>query len=152
MKMGILPMTNTKVKYITLLAVVLIIGGALGFIGGQAYQKKITKSNRPSRGNFHQRYMNDLKTKLNLTEIQVNKIELILTESRKKTWAEFQPLRERIKEIRKEVVKQIESVLTDEQRTKFQEFRQKQEEESEKRRRQDGSIFSNDTSIKRRNK
>lgn len=127
-------MIYPKLKWIIFVVVVFLVGNVFGFLGGQVYQNyRMQQWRRTHTGPPRpQRFIADLKQQLNLTNEQATKIENILEANRKKVDAELAPFRKRADAIREEVNKEIESVLTPEQKQKYTQFRKKMEEERNK--------------------
>ena len=140
--------SSSKIKWITLLVAVFIVGGALGFLSGQVYQRHYFQHRRAHRGNPEQYILHDLRSKLNLTEDQITKIKDILEQQRKRMQKESAPFREKARAIREEVIQQIESVLTPEQKVKYKALREKREEERRQRFGRDTSFRARDTTSK----
>ncbi len=147
-------MTNPKLKWIVFIAVVFLIGDVFGFLTGQVYQNQ---KMHPPRFLKHgpppgpQNFIADLSKRLNLSKSQATKIESILETNRKRIEQELAPFRVKAQTIREEVELQIESVLTPEQKVKYQQyktFRDKMERERNKRP-MDGMLrWGNDTTGK----
>jgi len=139
-------MTNPKLKWIIFIAVVFLIGDVFGFLSGQVYQRYEMQQRRRGRsGPPPQNFIADFKQRLNLTKEQTTKIENILEANRKRIEQELAPFREKAKSIREEVEKQIESVLTPEQKVTYKQFRDKMEKDREKREMERRKRWSNDT-------
>ncbi len=160
-------MSSSKTKWITLIVVVFIIGGALGFVGGESYQRYLfhrLQLNEPPlpppgpRGprDFQKRLLDELKQDLGLSEDQTKKIADIFDQIDKKNQVErekHQAEREqRMKSMREEVDKQINTVLNPEQKVKFIEFQKKFDQERQTRERRwgrDTTSTSRDTTSKK---
>ena len=148
-------MRSTTIKWITLIVVVFIIGGALGFVGGESYQRYLFHKNQPpprgprNRGDFQKRLVENLKKDLGLSEEQTRNVTDILNQLDKKN---DEGRRERMEAMRKEVDQQIEEVLDPQQKIKFLEFRKKLQKERdlrEKRWSQDSTALSKYTTGKK---
>lgn len=161
-------MSSSKTKWVTLIVVVFIIGGALGFVGGQSYQRYLFHKYRfngsppPPPGprnprDFQKRLLDELKKELGLSDDQTKKVADIFNQIDKKNQADREKRQadreQRMKSMREEVDKQIESVLNPEQKVKFAEFQKKLEQERttnrERRWGQDTTSTSRDTSSKK---
>jgi uncharacterized protein YneF (UPF0154 family) len=116
---------STKTKWIALIVTVFLTGLVFGFVGGQFWQhyqfaKRFRE--RPKTDKF----LEDLTRELSLTPEQAKKVSAIL-ESRKEEFEKVIPdFREKIREIREKTDKEIEAILTPEQKIKFSRFREKQ--------------------------
>ena len=131
---------NTKTRLLVALLSVFIIGGALGFIGGQAYQRMLISrmqkqremernQNPPGNPNDNQnRMLDNLQKELQLTAEQRQKIDTILQQRRGLFRKDMQEIREKMRQVRDETDQQIQNVLTPEQKQKFLEIRKEREQ------------------------
>jgi Spy/CpxP family protein refolding chaperone len=130
---------NTKTRLFVALLSVFIIGGALGFIGGQTYQRMLfvrmqkqheteRNQNPPGNQNDNQnRMLDNLQKELQLTADQRQKIDTILQQRRDLFRKDMQQIREKMRQVRDETDQQIENVMTPVQKKKFQDIRSKRE-------------------------
>jgi periplasmic protein CpxP/Spy len=160
-------MSSSKIKWLTLIVVVFIIGGALGFVGGESYQRHLFHQFHPNqppppnarnRGDFQKRLLDELKKDLALSEDQTKKIADIFTQvdqkyegDRERRQAERE---QRMKSMREEVDTQINAVLSPEQKIKFVEFQKKFDQERQTRESRwgrDTTSTSRDTTLRKGN-
>lgn len=136
---------NPKIKWIILLVVIFIVGTAVGFISGQLYQKEFGRRNMRHRIAPRERFLSNLEKNLNLTAEQSLKIRDILDEQRKQIEQETEPMRERMRLIREEVIKEIELILTPEQVEQFRVMNERMEREGRRRWGPNRRPYSRDT-------
>jgi len=80
---------------------------------------------------FHTKRIEKLTKSLNLTKEQADKISAITKDGWEKIKLEHKSMKERVQQIRQDVDKQIESLLTPEQLEKFKQLKQKAEKKKE---------------------
>lgn len=115
---------SSKTKWISLIITVFLSGLVFGFVGGQVWQhyqfvKRFKERPRPNK------LIEDMARELSLSPDQVKKVSAIM-DSRKEEFDKVIPgFREKIREIREKTDKEIEAILTPEQKVKFSQFREK---------------------------
>jgi hypothetical protein len=103
---------------------------AVGAFGLRLYTlNSVRASGRPSPEEFKRRYIAELKTQLNLTEDQVNKLGPILDETRK----QFRELHEKhkpeLKAIQDEQTQRVRALLNDSQQAAYGRFLDEREKQ-----------------------
>ena len=119
------------------LTLVFLSGLAVGAIGYRLYKAESgrTQSRRPSPEEYRTRYTEMLKSRLKLSEDQVQQLNVILDETRKRfeeLEAKTEPEWKAIKEQQHE---ETYAILDEEQRAEFTKFRQ---EHAERKKRSEG--------------
>jgi len=114
------------------LALLFLSGVAVGAFGLKLYTlNSVRAGGRPSAEEFKRRYIDELRTRLNLSDGQTEKLGPILDETRKQIRELRDKHRPELKAIQDEQTKNIRALLTDSQQaeyTKFLEEREKQRE------------------------
>jgi hypothetical protein len=105
------------------LALLFLSGVAVGVFGYKLYTlDSVRADRRPNPEEFKRRYIAELRARLALTDVQMNKLGPILDETRK----QFHELREKhrpeLKAIQDEQTKRIRALLTDSQQAEYTKF------------------------------
>ena len=112
------------------LAILFLSGVAVGAFGLRLYTlNSVRAGGRPNPEEFKRKYIAELRTQLNLTDDQVNKLGPILDETRKQFREMHERHRPELKAIQDEQTQRIRALLNDSQQaeyTKFLEEREKQ--------------------------
>ncbi|MEK7407428.1 MAG: hypothetical protein AAB225_20315 [Acidobacteriota bacterium] len=120
-------MPRSRVSLLAYLLLVFLSGVVVGLVGHRLYTaREVRATRRPaSPEEYRQRYIEDMRTRLKLTDEQVRKVDAILDETRDRFRAEF-------KTIQDDQRQKIDAVLTPEQSAEYDKM-QKEREERRKR-------------------
>ena len=120
-------MPRSRFSLLAYLLLVFLSGVVVGAVGHRLYTaREVRAVRRPaSPDEYRRRYMEDMRTRLTLTEEQVRKVDAILDETRDRFRAEF-------KTIQDDQRQKIDAVLTPEQSAEYDKM-QKEREERRKR-------------------
>ena len=106
-------------KLILYLFLVFVSGAVVGALGYRTYNPPVARSMGTPPGDWRKQYMDESKTRLDLTEDQIQKLNAIMDD----TDAKFRQARERenqeIREIRDEHIEKVKMMLTPEQLPKY---------------------------------
>ena len=125
----------------TALYVVLVFlsGAAVGAFGHRLYLMSTVKAeSRPSPEEFRRRYVEEMRTRLNLSADQLAKLNEILDSTRARFRASHERRQPEMKAIQDEQVSKIRSILTDAQRAEYEKLRAEREQRRQKRMRPPG--------------
>jgi Spy/CpxP family protein refolding chaperone len=122
--------TNVKQKAVLWVAVVFLLGAALGGVVGYIFAKRSVSANVVMTAEQRRaRKVEELTREANLTPEQQTKLEAILVELH----AEYKTLHEqndaRVDEARQKNRNEIRAILTPDQKPKFEEFLKRMDEE-----------------------
>jgi Spy/CpxP family protein refolding chaperone len=123
-------MRRNSFTTILYLAILFLSGVAVGAFGLRLYTlNSVRAGGRPSPEEFRRKYIAELRTQLNLSDDQMNKLGPILDETRKQFRELHEKHRPELKAIQDEQTQRIRALLNDSQQaeyTKFLEEREKQ--------------------------
>jgi Spy/CpxP family protein refolding chaperone len=122
--------TLTTAIYLVLL---FLSGVAAGAFGLRLYTlNSVRASGRPSPDEFRRKYVEEIRSRLKLTDEQASKLGPILDETGK----QFRELREKhrpeLKAIQDEQTQKIRAILTDAQQAEFSSFQAEREKERQR--------------------
>ncbi len=122
-------MRRSTIAAILYLCLVFLSGILVGGFGMRLYNARAVsaKTNPCSPESMRRRYMEDMRTRLKLSEQQVTQLSAIL----EATGERFHDLRKKyrpeVKMIQEEQVNQIRAILNEEQRAEYQKLREERE-------------------------
>jgi Spy/CpxP family protein refolding chaperone len=114
-------MTRTRLSVVVYLLLVFSSGAAVGALGHWYFRREAPPPPRPSPEEFRRRFMEEMRTRLKLTDEQARQIETILDETRERWRAHMHALQE-------EQTSRINALLNDEQRAEYKKMRREHEE------------------------
>jgi hypothetical protein len=122
------------------LGVVFVSGGVLGWFGQRLYTVSVpsvaTNKKLPSPEEFRKIYLSDMKSRLKLTDQQMQQLVVILDETRAQSdiiWQGFQKERaEKNLAIRQSQNERIRAMLTAEQKTEYELWLKERQEKRER--------------------
>ena len=114
------------------MAVVFLSGALVGALGHRLYTVKTveadnTDQRRRSPSEFRQKYLNDMKSRLSLDDIQAAKLGSILDETRERFKAFNEKHRPEMSEIHEAQVREIRAMLKPDQQMAYEEYRKERE-------------------------
>jgi len=126
-------MRRSSFTTVLYLAILFLSGVAVGAFGLRLYTlNSVRASGRPSPEEFKHRYIAELRTRLNLTDDQVSKLDPILYETRK----QFRELHEKhkpeLKAIQDEQTQRIRALLNDSQQAEYSRFLDEREKQRQR--------------------
>ena len=114
-------MKRSRLAVVLYLLLVFLSGAVVGAVGHRFYYKeKFTPPPRPTPEEFRRRYMEEIRTRLKLTDEQVRQIEAILDETRDRYRAQMRAVQE-------EQTARIRAVLNPAQQAEYEKMRQERE-------------------------
>ena len=121
-------MTRKNLPIAFYLLLVFVSGSVVGALGYRTYNPPTARGSvAPPPGQWRRNYINESRTRLNLTDDQVEKLTAILDQ----TEARFHEARERenqaMGQIREEHVQRVRTILTPEQLPKYEKLHQERE-------------------------
>jgi len=122
-------MRRNSFTTILYLAILFLSGVAVGAFGLRLYTLNSVRSGRPSPEEFKRKYIAELRTQLNLTDDQVNKLGPILDETRKQFREMHEKHRPELKAIQDEQTQRIRALLNDSQQAEYTKFLEQRERE-----------------------
>jgi len=114
-------MRRTRLSVVVYLLLVFLSGAAVGAVGHWYFKKDGALPPRPSPEEFRRRFMEEMRTRLKLSDEQARQIEAILDETRERWRAQMHALQE-------EQTSRINALLNDEQRAEYEKMRREREE------------------------
>ncbi len=133
-------MTRSNLKIGVSMLAVFLSGIAVGGVGYRLYTVKSVTANAPAAPKnpeeFRRKYVSELDAKLKLQPEQAAKLNIILDQTRTRFHAERDHSKAEMKRIHDGQVEQVRMILTESQKLeyqKFQEERDRQRKEMEKR-------------------
>jgi Spy/CpxP family protein refolding chaperone len=134
-------MGTTRIRTALYLALVFVCGAAVGAFGHRFYTVSSVSANvgRRSPEEFRRRLVEEMRSRLKLSDEQVQKLGAILDESRTRVRAARQTIEPEMRKIREDQQQQIRAMLNDEQRAEYEKMRAEREAEMQ-RRRTDGPV------------
>lgn len=112
------------------LGLLFLSGVAVGAFGLRLYTlNSVRAGGRPSPEEFKHRYVAELRTRLSLTDDQVNKVGPILDETRKQFHELHEKHKPELKAIQDEQTQKIRALLTDSQQTEYGKFLDEREKQ-----------------------
>jgi hypothetical protein len=131
-------MKRTQLTAVLLVAALFFSGVVVGALAHRYYESSVVLA-KPSES-LRQRYVSDMRTKLTLSPEQVNKLEVILDDTKAKTKAVREQYHPAIAKIKEEQVERVKSILSPTQVTAYEQLVQERERrfrENEERDRQE---------------
>lgn len=121
-------------------ALVFLSGILVGAFGLRLYTLSSVPANVNPRNpdEFRRRYVAELRDRLKLTDEQVNKLQPILDETRRRNREFHEKHRLELKAIQDEQVRQIRGIITDAQQAEYTKLLDEREREREKQRQREG--------------
>jgi Spy/CpxP family protein refolding chaperone len=125
-------MTRKNLPIAFYLLLVFVSGSVVGALGYRTYNPPTARSSatRPSASELRQRYLDESRSRLDLTDDQVAKLAVILDQTDQR----FQDVRQRenqeIRQIREEHFARVLNILTAEQRPKYEKLHQERVEKA----------------------
>ena len=116
---------SSKTKLIYILLSIFVIGCALGFIGGQAFQKHMYRNARKGRTDMRTQILTDMTTEIGLSMEQQKKVEVIFDNGQLQIQDNMKISRQKNRAIRESLDQEIMKILTPPQQIKFQQFKAK---------------------------
>ena len=131
-------MQRSSLSTFLYLARVFLSGVVLGGFGMRLYTlKPVTASVSPrSPDEFRRRYVAELRSRLNLTDAQVDQLQPILDDTRRRNREFHEKYRPELKAIQDEQVRRIRAILTDAQQSLYTKMLDERERERERQREQ----------------
>lgn len=112
------------------LALLFLSGVAVGAFGLKLYTlNSVRAGGRPSAEEFKRRYIEELRTRLNLTDDQTSKLGPILDETRRQIRELRDKHRPELKAIQDEQSQRIRALLTDSQQAEYGKFLDEREKQ-----------------------
>lgn len=126
-------MRRNSFTTILYLAILFLSGVAVGAFGLRLYTlNSVRAGGRPSPEEFKHKYIDQLRTKLNLTDDQVNKLGPILDQTRKQFRDMHEKHRPELKAIQDEQTQRIRALLTDSQQAEYSRFLDEREKQRQR--------------------
>jgi hypothetical protein len=123
-------MKRSNFSLVLSLLVMFASGCTVGALGYRLYMIRTVSGAERNPEHYRQKYMQEMRTRLNLNEQQVNRLSEILDRTR----ARYREVREKygpeMKAIGQEQTEQIRSILNDEQRVEYEKIRVEREKRS----------------------
>lgn len=126
-------MKNYKFMLIAVIIISVIAGAAAGFWGGQTYIRYRFHKGLSDSEYLKARILNKLDNLLGLDEKQRASISAILDNGIKEHKGVLKGFRSKMKALRGKRIKEIEKVLTKEQKEKFSEWKEKRKKKWQRR-------------------
>jgi len=122
------------------LALVFLSGILVGSFGLRLYTLSSVNANVNPRNpeEFRRRYVAELRNRLKLTDEQVNKLQPILDQTRRRNREFHEKYKPELKAIQDEQVSQIRGILTGAQQADYTKLLDEREREREKQRQREG--------------
>ncbi len=125
-------MRRASFTTILYLAILFLSGVAVGAFGLRLYTlNSVRAGGRPTPEEFKRRYVSELRSRLSLTDDQVDKLGPILEETRKQIRELRDKHRPELKAIQDEQTQRIRALLTDSQQAEYTKFLDEREKERE---------------------
>jgi len=129
-------MTRKNLPIAFYLLLVFVSGSVVGALGYRTYNPPTARGSvAPSPSEYRRNYIDESRTRLNLTDDQVTKLTAILDQ----TEARFREARENenkaITQIRDEHVERVRTILTPEQLPKYEKLHQEREDRAKQQKR-----------------
>jgi len=128
-------MTRRNLPIALYLFLVFVSGAVVGALGYRTYNPPVARSGSPARVSpeeWRRQYMEEMHTRLSLTDDQMQKLTVILDQ----TNARFQDAREKdnqiIRQIREDHFARVRTILTAEQIAKYEKLHAEREERARK--------------------
>lgn len=115
-------------------ALVFLSGVLLGGYGYRAYNAgTVAAKSKTSPEEYKKRYLNEYRTRLQLSPEQVSKLEMILDETRARFHEARQKIDPEMKSIQSEQIDKVNQMLSPDQRGEYEKMRKEREEKMRKR-------------------
>jgi DNA primase len=109
-------------------------GAVVGGFGHRLYSASAVSAKAPKASEeFRRHYMQEMKSRLNLSSDQITKLELILDETRARIQEANKKLEPEVTSIRSEQIEKIRLMLSPAQVTEYEKLRKEREERSKKK-------------------
>jgi Spy/CpxP family protein refolding chaperone len=126
-------MRRNSFTTILYLAILFFSGVAVGAFGLKLYTlNSVRAGGRPSAEEFKGRYIAEMRSRLNLTDDQVNKLGPILDETRKQFRELHEKHRPELKAIQDEQTQRIRALLNDSQQAEYSRFLDEREKQRQR--------------------
>jgi hypothetical protein len=127
-------MNRSSLSMALYLTLVFLGGSAAGAFGHRLYMLTSVKAEpRPDPQEYRRRYVAEMRSRLNLTDEQLSKLNVILDASRQR----FRELSERnrpsVKAIQDEQAAQVREILIDSQKPEYEKMREERERRRQER-------------------
>ena len=127
-------MKNYRIMLVAVIAISLIAGTAFGFWGGQTYLRYRFHRSRSNGEYLKARLLNRLDNMLQLNDEQRASIAVILEDTARDHKKILEGFKDKMEAVRDKRTKEIKTVLTEEQKNKFDAWKEKRREKRPKRR------------------
>ena len=128
-------MSRPNVSAVVYLALVFVSGVVVGSVGYGFYSLRATgpKANPCTPDAVRHRYVDEMRSRLNLRPDQIGKLNGILEETHQRFRSLREKYRPEVKVIQEDQAAQVRSILDDNQRTEYEKMRQEREREHQRR-------------------
>ncbi|MEX2260863.1 MAG: hypothetical protein WD696_02870 [Bryobacteraceae bacterium] len=109
---------------------VFLSGVVLGGFAHRLYTMNPVRANSPDE--YRRRYIDQLRSRLNLTDDQTSKVDAVLSETRTRYRQFNAEHKDELRSIQEQQVNKIRSLLNSEQQTEYQKFREERKKRSTK--------------------
>ena len=124
-------MKRSDVRIGLYMSTVFLSGVLVGGFSHRAYSVKAVVPDKPpkakSADDYRKKYIQELKVKIGVNEAQIVDIHRILDETKQRYRAAHHKIEPEMKQIQEDQVAQIRQILTEQQRPKYDDFRQERE-------------------------
>lgn len=121
-------MKRSKLSVALYVLLVFLSGVVVGAVGHRYYVRdQLVPRTRPSPEEFRRRYMEDMRSRLKLSEEQVKQIDAILDETRDRYRSQMRAMQE-------EQFARVRAALNPEQQSEYEKMRQEREERRKRER------------------
>ncbi len=117
-------MGRSRISIVLYLALVFLSGVVVGAVGHRLYTMQTVsaaKARHPSPEEYRRRYLQEMQTRLKLTEEQVRKIDAVLDETRDRFRAEVRAMQE-------DQARRVRAILNPEQQEEYEKMRRERDE------------------------
>lgn len=131
-------MNSNRIKAAWLALLLFGLGCAVGVLGQRYYDTKTVAANTAK--DFRQKYISEMKTKLNLSQHQIDELQVILDDTKAKVKAMRETQHPEIVQIKDDQLAKVKSILSPDQAKKYEAIvadREQQAKEQEDRDRQE---------------
>lgn len=128
-------MNSNKLKAAWLALLLFATGAAVGALGHRYYAA--TAVSAKSAEDFRHKYVSEMQTKLNLTEGQVNQLQVILDETKAKVKAVRETYHPQMVKIKDEQLARVKSILSPEQAKQYEGIVAEREQHAKEQERRD---------------
>ena len=127
-------MKLSKLTIAFYLALVFVSGAVLGVFGERVYNvSTVTSAKQPKNPEeFRKHYLNNMQSRLNLSQDQVAKLGSILDETRARFHEVHQKLQPDLDEVQKEQQEKVRSILSPDQRVEYEKMLAERQQRQQK--------------------